>query len=178
MSQEQAIAEEEIAHRIDEVDRSIALERIQRRKAEAGLFSKDRKTAALEEVQIKKDALQSEYELEIANMHLTNEEKLALKRKLDEDLRKVDREYKDWSDMNTKDRFEFIATQASQAIQTIADFAKIGSDKELAQVDKTKKAKLASLKAEYKAGTISKDSYESEKAKIEANYDEKTRAIK
>jgi hypothetical protein len=56
--------------------------------------------------------------------------------------------------------------------------SKISSDKELARLDKDKKAREAKLDAEYKAGTISKEQYEAAKSSIEADYDAKTRAIK
>lgn len=67
---------------------------------------------------------------------------------------------------------------ANAAVQGAATIAKIGSDQDLARIEKDKKARLAKLDAEYKAGTISKENYEAGKAAIETNYDEKTRAIK
>jgi hypothetical protein len=168
----------EIEESIAAIDRDIALQRAQEKKGKAGLFSKDLKAAAQEERDIQKDALKAQYELDISNVNLTDEQKLALKRKFDEDIRKIDQAYLDWSKMITEQRFAFIVEQAGQAVQVLADFAKIGSDKELAQADKTKKARLANLETEYKAGTISKDKYEASKADIEADYDAKTRAIK
>ena len=57
----------------------------------------------------------------------------------------------------------------SQSLQIVGDFQKIASDKELVRVDADKKKRLASLDAEYKAGTISKDIYEAQKASIEAS---------
>jgi len=154
------------------------LQRAQDKKNRAGLFSNDLKAAAKEERDIQKAALQAQYELDMANINLTDEQKLALKRKLDADMRKIDQDYLDWSQMTNAQRFAFVAEQAAQGVQVLADFAKRGTDKELAQLDKGKKAKLANLEAEYKAGAISKDKYEAQKAAIEANYDEKTRALK
>jgi hypothetical protein len=64
------------------------------------------------------------------------------------------------------------------ALQTLADFQKIATDKELAKLDRDKAARLKKLDAEYKAGTVSKENYEAQKAAIETDYDAKTRAIK
>jgi len=66
----------------------------------------------------------------------------------------------------------------SQALTLAADLQKIASDKELTRLDKEKTQRLAKLDAEYKAGRISKESYEADKSSIETSYDEKTRAIK
>jgi hypothetical protein len=103
---------------------------------------------------------------------------LALIRKYHADVKDVEQEHRDWSDRNEKEKFAFAAELASQGIQTIADFQKIGTDKELAKLDKAKKARLLKLDQEYKAGTISKESYEAQKSNIEVNYDEQTRQLK
>jgi hypothetical protein len=63
-------------------------------------------------------------------------------------------------------------------VQTIADFQKLASDKELTKLDKDKKTRLTKLEQEYKAGTVSKDQYEAQKASIEQNYDAQTRQVK
>ena len=66
----------------------------------------------------------------------------------------------------------------STALQTVADFEKIASDKQLAKLDKEKTQRLAKVGAEYKAGKLSKEIYEAQKASIEQNYDQKTRQIR
>ena len=178
LEKDRVAKQREIAQAIADIDNSIAEQRIQRKKEKAGLFSKDLTDAAKEERDLQKTELEQQFALDMANENLTNEQKLALKRKFDADVRKIDQDYKDWSEMNEKERFAFIAEQAGQAVQIIADFSKIGSDKELVQLDKSKKNRLDNLEAEYKAGVLSKDSYEAQKSAIEANYDEKTRAVK
>ena len=55
-----------------------------------GYLSNDLKAAAKEERDIQKADLQAQYELDMANINLTDEQKLALKRKLDADMRKID----------------------------------------------------------------------------------------
>jgi hypothetical protein len=60
----------------------------------------------------------------------------------------------------------------------VADFEKIASNKQLLKLEKDKKARLTKLDQEYKAGTISKESYEAQKASIEQDYDIKTRQVK
>jgi hypothetical protein len=178
LSNERVVHEREIAVSILAIDQDIALQRVQRKRAQAGLFSKDRDDAAKEERDIQKAQLTEEYNLAILNENLTFEQKLALKRKFDADIRNIDQAYLDWSKMNEKEKGEFVLGQTSALIQTVADFQKIGTDKELAKLDKDKKARLAKLDAEYKAGTISKDQYEAQKASIETQYDEQTRQIK
>jgi hypothetical protein len=178
LEKDRVAQQQEIAARIVAIDDDIAMRRIQKKKDQAGLFSKAGEEAAQAEEDLKKKQLGDQLELDLANENLTANEKLALIRKYHADVKDVEEEHKKWSEMNEKEKFEYIAELGSQAVQTLADFAKIGSDKELAQADKTKKARLANLETEYKAGTISKDKYEASKADIEADYDAKTRAIK
>jgi hypothetical protein len=178
LEKERIAQQQEIAARIVAIDDDIAMRRIQKKKDQAGLFSKAGEEAAQAEEDLKKKQLGDQLELDLANENLTANEKLALIRKYHADVKDVEEEHRKWSEMNEKEKFAYIAELGSQAVQTLADFAKIGSDKELAQADKTKKARLANLETEYKAGTISKDKYEASKADIEADYDAKTRAIK
>ncbi len=93
-------------------------------------------------------------------------------------MEELEIEYADRSRERDKAGIEFGLEQVSTALQTVTDFQKISSDKELAKLDKDKKAREAKLEAEYKAGTISKEGYESQKASIEADYDARTCAIK
>jgi hypothetical protein len=178
LERDRVAQQQEIAARIVAIDEDIALRRIQRKKQQAGLFGKEGEEAAQAEEDLKKKQLGEQLELDLANENLTINEKLALIRKYHADVKVIEQEHKDWSDMNNKERFAYIADLASQSIQTLADLGKIGTDKDLAQVDKTKKARLANLEAEYKAGVISKEKYETNKAGIEAEFDEKARAIK
>ncbi|MDB5270089.1 MAG: hypothetical protein JWP58_3129 [Hymenobacter sp.] len=86
--------------------------------------------------------------------------------------------FADLQEARDKTGVERAVAYATIALQALADINKQASDKELAKLDKDKKARLAKLDAEYKAGTVSKDLYEQQKSNIEANYDAKTRAVK
>lgn len=178
LGRDRAEREREIAASILAIDQDIALQRAQRKKADKDLFSKKRDEGAKEEQDAQKAQLTAQYELDMANENLTAEQKLAITRKYDEDVRKIDQAYLDWSKATAEERFGFVVAQAGQALQTIAEFQKISSDKELAKLDKDKKARLAKLDQEYKAGAISKDRYEAQKASIEQNYDAQTRQVK
>ncbi|MDO7851548.1 hypothetical protein [Hymenobacter convexus] len=178
LGEQRARNEQEIAARILAIDEDIALQRIQRRKQQGDLFNADRDKAAGEERDLKKQQLQEQYQLDIQNANLTNEQRLALKRKLDADMRKIDEDYLDWSKMNDDQKRDYAFGVASAGIQAIADFQKIASDKELTQVEKNKTSRLKTLDREYKAGIISKEEYELQKTSIETKSDEATRRIK
>jgi hypothetical protein len=66
----------------------------------------------------------------------------------------------------------------TRAVDMAAELFKISSDNQLKKQDADKKKRLASLEAEFKAGTITKEAYEAAKSTIETNYDAKTRTIK
>ena len=170
--------QQEIAERIAEIDDSIALQRISRRRQQSVEWSLERKAADEDELKVRQEQLFRQYSEEYFQQGLSNEQKLALSRQYLADKEALENEYADRAQERDKAGITAGLEMSATAIQTTADFQKIASDKELAKLDKDKKTRLAKLDAEYKAGTISKESYEAQKSAIEANYDQKTRQIK
>ena len=104
--------------------------------------------------------------------------KLAKIRDFNDQKAAIEDEYAERDKQRNRDVASFALSSAAQGVQAIFDFKKIASDKELAKVEKDKNDRLKKLDAEYKAGKISKESFEKQKSSIESNYDEKTRALK
>jgi hypothetical protein len=170
--------QQEIAERIAAIDDDIALRRIARRRQQSAEWSQDRAKADADEQAVRLAQLDRQYTEEYFQQGLNNEQKLALSRQYLADKEALENEYADRAKERDKAGAEFGLGLASTAVQTLADFQKIASDKELAKLDKDKATRLAKLDAEYKAGAISKDQYEAQKSAIEADYDAKTRAAK
>ncbi|HEX8349087.1 MAG TPA: hypothetical protein VF598_03930, partial [Hymenobacter sp.] len=104
--------------------------------------------------------------------------KLAKIRDFNDQRAAIEDEYAERDKQRSRDVASFALNATSQGVQALFDFKKIASDKELTKVEKDKNERLKKLEAEYKAGKVSKESYESQKSAIESNYDEKTRALK
>jgi len=168
----------EIQARILAIDEDIALRRIERRRQHQVLFSGETAKADADEYAVRKEQLDAQYAEEYFRKGLSEEEKLAVTRQYLQAKDDLENEYNERSRERTKAGVEFGLDLQTQGIQALADFQKIGTDKELAKLDKDKKARLAKLDLEYKQGAISKEQYEAQKSSIEANYDEKTRALK
>ncbi|MDO7885380.1 phage tail tape measure protein [Hymenobacter cheonanensis] len=178
LGKDRAEREREIAERILAIDEDIALRRIARRRQQSSEFSLERARADAEEQAVRKQQLEEQFTQEYFQEGLNDEQKLALARKYLQDKEDLENEYADRSRERDKAGISFGLEQTANALQTVADFQKISSDKELAKIDKDKKARLLKLDQEYKAGTISKETYEAQKASIEQSYDEQTRQIK
>lgn len=167
-----------VAERIVAIDQDIALRRLSRRRQESAEFSQERARADADELAVRKQQLDAQFAVEVFQAGLTEAEKLAIARKYLDNKEALEQEYAGRARDREKAGAELGLGIASQGLQTLADFSKIDSDKELARIEKSKKQRLASLDAEYKAGRISKEAYESQKASIEANYDAQTRRVK
>jgi len=178
LSRERVAHEQEIADRILAIDADIALRRLDRRRQFSNEWSEQRAQADAEEQAVRKAQLEQQYTAEYFQEGLNTEQKLAISRKYLQDKEDLENEYNDRRQEREKAGAEFGTQLVSTTLSTVADFEKIASDKQLAKLDKDKKARLTKLDAEYKAGTISKDQYEAQKASIEANYDEQTRQVK
>ncbi|MGI4759916.1 MAG: hypothetical protein ACRYF0_04375, partial [Janthinobacterium lividum] len=178
LGKDRAAQEREIAERILAIDEDIAQRRIDAKKKKANIFNSLGEQAAQEEEDLQKKKLKEQLDTVLANDKLTADERLAIERDYYDKVKQVEEEHKEWSKMNDQERFGYAVEAAGLAVQTIADFQKIASDKELAKLDKDKKTRLTKLDQEYKAGTISKDQYEAQKASIEQNYDAQTRQVK
>jgi len=169
---------QEVVDALAAIDRNEALEAAQRSKAQGDLFDTKRDEAAKKARDLQKEALQAQYDADMANANLTADQKRIKKAEFDAAMRKIDVEYLDWSKMTEEQRRDFAFAITQTYVQDIADLFKISSDKELAKLEKDKTKRLAALDAEYKAGKISKEAYEAQKSDIEANYNEKTRVVK
>jgi len=178
LEKDRVAQQREIAERIAAIDDDIALRRIQRRRQQSTEMSEERAKADADEQAVRQAQLERQYAQEFFQEGLNTDQKLAVTRKYLDDKAALEEEYADRGRERDKAATEFGLEQASFAVQTIADFQKIASDKELAKVEKDKTKRLASLEAEYKAGKVSKEQYEAQKSAIEADYDAKTRAIK
>jgi hypothetical protein len=168
----------QIAERIAQIDDSIALQRIARRRQVSSEFSQARAEADNDEQTVRQEQLFRQYSEEYFQLGLSNEQKLALSRQYLAEKEALENEYADRARERDKSGAEFGLGLTSTVIQTVADFEQLASDKEMAKLDKDKKTRLAKLEAEYKAGTVSKESYEAQKSAIESDYDARTRAIK
>ncbi len=178
LEKDRVAQQQEIAARILAIDDDIAQRRLSRRRQQASVFSEVQAQADAEEQAIRKAQLDAGYAADLFQAGMTDAEKLAISRKYLQDKEDLENEYADRARERGKEQAETALGYASTALSTIGDFQKIASDKELTKLDKDKKARLAKLDAEYKAGALSKDQYEAQKASIEANYDAKTRQIK
>ncbi|MDB5267389.1 MAG: hypothetical protein JWP58_429, partial [Hymenobacter sp.] len=178
LEQDRVEQQREIAARILAIDEDIALRRIERRRQHAAGYSQEAAQADADEYAIRRAQLDERYGQELFQEGLTNAEKLAISRRYLDEKEALEDEYGQRGLERRKAEAALGLEIAGQVVQTLADFQKIGSDKELAKIDKDKKARLTKLEAEYKAGTVSKEQYEQQKSNIEANYDAKTRSIK
>ncbi|WP_201981243.1 hypothetical protein [Hymenobacter rubidus] len=168
----------QVAERIAAIDEDIARRRIERRRQQAAEFSAARAQADADEYALRKQQLDAQYAEEYFQLGLSEAEKLAISRKYLDDKEALEEEYAQRSKDRNRAGTEFALGIGSQAVQALADFSKIDSDKELIRIEQSKKKRLAQLESEYKAGRIAKESYESQKAAIEANYDAQTRRVK
>jgi hypothetical protein len=169
---------QQIAERIAAIDDDIALRRIQRRRQLASQFSEVQQKADDDELAVRKAALDRHYAQEFFQEGLNTDQKLAVTRQYLSEKEALEQEYEGRSRERNQATVAFGLEQIGVAVQTLSDFQKIASDKDLARVEKDKAKRLASLEAEYKAGKVSKEQYEAQKSDIESNYDAKTRAIK
>ena len=178
LEKDRVAQQQQIAERIAQIDDDIALRRIERRRQQSNTVSFERNKADAAEQAARRATLDRQYAEEYFQEGLNTDQKLAISRQYLQSKEDLENEYADRERERNKATYATALEVASVGIQTIGDFQKIASDKELARVDADKKKRLATLDAEYKAGTISKDVYEAQKASIEADYDAKTRAIK
>jgi len=178
VSRERVQREREIADSILAIDEDIALRRIACRRQQASEFSPKQNGIDADEQAVRRAQLDRQFSEDLLQEGLNIEQKLALGRKYLQDKEDLENEYAGRTRERDKATIAFTLEQTSAAIQMVAAFEKIGTDKQLAKIDKDKAARLAKLEAEYKAGTVSKETYEAQKASIEQNYDEQTRQIK
>jgi hypothetical protein len=178
LARDRADREREIAASILAIDEDIALRRIARRRQQSVEWSLERARAAADEQAVRKQQLEEQFTQEYFQEGLNNEQKLAIMRSYLQSKEDLENEYADRTRERDKAGITFGLEQTAAALQTVTDFQKLSSDKELAKLDKDKKVRLTKLDQEYKAGTISKENYEAQKAGIEQNYDAQTRAIK
>ncbi len=178
LGRDRAEREREIAERILAIDADINLRRLDRRRQFSAEWSQQRAQADAEEQVVRQGQLDAQYAAELFQEGLNTEQKLAISRQYLQAKEDLENEYHDRAQQREQAGMEFGLGLTSTAIGTVADFEKIASDKQLAKLEKDKKARLAALNAEYKAGTISKENYEAQKSSIETNYDEQTRQIK
>jgi hypothetical protein len=178
LEQQRVEQQRQIAERIAQIDDSIALQRIARRRQLSNEWSQERAQADTNEQAVRQEQLFRQYSEEYFQLGLSNEQKLAISRQYLADKEALENEYADRARERDKAGAEFGAQLASNTIQTVADFERIASDKELVKLDKDKKTRLVKLESEYKAGLVSKDAYEAQKSLIESDYDAKTRAVK
>ena len=188
LEEARATRQQEIDERIAAVDEDIALRRIARRqqanewsqeRAQADAAEQTVRQAKLEEEEKQRlDKLRQEFEAGTLTKEQYLAEQLSADRQYLQDKDELEEEFAQRSRERDKAGTEFGLEQTSAAIQTVADFQKIASDKEMAKLDKDKKTRLAKVEVEYKAGKLSKEQYEAAKSGIEADYGAKTRAIK
>ena len=178
LGQDRAAREQEIANSILAIDQDIALRRLDRRRQFSNEWSSQRAQADSEEQTVRKAQLEAQYTQEFFQEGLNAEQKMAVTRQYLQAKEDLENEFGDRRRERDKAAAEFSFGLASTAVGLVADFEKIASDKQLAKLEKDKKARLTKLDQEYKAGTISKDQYEAQKASIEQDYDAKTRQVK
>ncbi|MGI4762533.1 MAG: hypothetical protein ACRYF0_17610 [Janthinobacterium lividum] len=178
LGKDRAAQEREIAERILAIDEDIALRRIARRRQQSSEFSGERARADAEEQTVRRQQLEEQFTQDYFQEGLNTEQKLALTRQYLQSKGELENEYADRSREREKAGVSFGLEQTATALQAVADFQKISSDKELVKIEKDKKARLVKLEQEYKAGTISKETYEAQKSSIEQSYDEQTRQVK
>jgi hypothetical protein len=173
---------QEIADHILAIDDELAVRRATRRRQQIEQAGGDATVAIEKEKAARLQKLEDEQVAELSNQLLTDEEKLALTRKFEQDKADIINEYADAAALKAKkdaaDLRDANFQIAQTGIQLLGDLNKIESDKEVARLEKGKKQRLAQLEAEYKAGRVSKDAYEQQKSNIETSYDAKTRAVK
>jgi hypothetical protein len=178
LERDRVAQQREIAERIAQIDDSIALQRIARRRQLSNEWSVQRREADTQEQSVRQEQLFRQYSDEFIQEGLNNAQKMALSRQYLADKEALENEYADRARERDKAGAEFGLGLTSTVLQATADFEQLATDRELAKLDKDKKTRLARLDAEYKAGTVSKEAYEAQKSAIEADYDAKTRAIK
>jgi hypothetical protein len=178
LARDRADQEREIAASILAIDEDIALRRIARRRQQSVEWSLERARADADEQAVRKQQLEEQFTQEYFQEGLNNEQKLSIMRSYLQSKEDLENEFSDRTRERDKAGIEFGMGLAATALQTVADFEKIASDKQLAKLDKDKKSRLDKIDQEYKAGTLSKESYEAQKASIEQDYDVKTRQVK
>jgi hypothetical protein len=178
LGQERAERERDIANSILAIDQDINLRRLERRRQFSNEWSAQRAQADNEEQKVRRDQLDQQFATDLFQEGLNTEQKLAVTRQYLQAKEDLENEFGDRKRGREQAAAEFTFGLASTAVSIVADFEKIASDKQLAKLDKDKKARLTKLDQEYKAGTISKDQYEAQKASIEQDYDAKTRQVK
>ncbi len=117
-------------------------------------------------------------QVELENANLTAEEKLLIEAQYQERKKELAKQTAEETRKTEVEQHAFAIGQFQVGVQTYSDFKKIASDRELLKEDKDKERRLKNLESEYKAGRVSKETYESQKTAIETNYDQKARSIK
>lgn len=178
LGEDRARREQEIANSILAIDQDINLRRLERRRQFSNEWSAQRAQADSEEQKVRRDQLDQQFATDLFQEGLNTEQKLAVTRQYLQAKEDLENEFGDRKRGREQAAADFTFGLASTAVGLVGDFEKIASDKQLAKLDKDKKARLTKLDQEYKAGTISKDQYEAQKASIEQDYDAKTRQVK
>lgn len=178
LESDRSAQQREIAARILAIDEDIALRRIERRRQHAAVYSQEAAQADADEYTIRRAQLDERYAQELFQYGLTEAEKLAISRRYLDEKEALEGEYGQRGIERRKAEADLVLGTASQVVQALGDFQKIDSDKQLARLEKDKKTRLLKLDQEYKAGALSKEQYEKQKAGIEMNYDAQTRSVK
>ena len=122
--------------------------------------------------------LEVERDIQLQNTQLTAEEKLLLEEEFQQKKLDIQTQFAEAAAEAERGKLTEGIDKMRTATSMFFDFKKLMSGREMSKLDKDKQHRLTALDAEYKAGKISKEQYESSKNAIETNYDSKARAIK
>jgi hypothetical protein len=129
-------------------------------------------------LQLKIERLQLERDIELQNKELTEEEKFALEQKFLEDSDQLRRDSQAKQVKSYQDRISEIAGLIQTGIQTLVDFSRIKTDKEIQDADNEKDAKVKALDEELAEKKISQEQYNKKKAEIEKNAERQIAELK
>lgn len=110
-------------------------------------------------------------DIELQNTELTENEKLLIKKKAEEEINNVREE-------NLKSAAQAVVAYFQQASDFIMEFSRIDTQKQLTREEDLKDQKLKKLDQELKVRKVSTKKYAEDKEKIELQYEEKSRALK
>jgi TP901 family phage tail tape measure protein len=129
-------------------------------------------------LELKKARLRQEYEYELQNKNLTDEERRRLEVNYQEGINELDKKYTDQKLNNYRDKASEALGFLSQSVQIIQDFSHISNDKQIQDSENTKNARISQLDQELARKKISQEKYDKERKKAEDQAAKQQAAIK
>ncbi|MDJ1472823.1 hypothetical protein [Xanthocytophaga flava] len=129
-------------------------------------------------LQAKLEKLDIQREIELQNKELTEEEKALIEAQYAAQSEALFSESIEKKKAKERELGQAAIQFGQQALATVGDFAKIATDKKIAQYDREKAAATTKLDQQLKAGLLSQDQYNRAKARVETEYDKKATEAK